>query len=100
MTRRVEWAASALADLLDQIRHIAADDPDAAQRVALRIGETGAALGAFATGHQGRVPGTYEKSVVGLPYIIAYALTDDDRAISILRVIHSARDWREGDWPE
>ena len=100
MTRRVLWADSALADLLHQIKHIAADNPDAAERVASRIRETGAALGVFATGHPGRVPGTYEKSVVGLPYILAYALTDDDRAISVLRVIHAARDWREADWPE
>lgn len=100
MTRRVLWADSALADLLHQIRHIAADDPDAAQRVARRIRETGAALGAFATGHPGRVRGTYEKTVAGLPYIIAYALTDGDRAVSILRPIHTARDWREEDWPE
>ena len=54
----------------------------------------------FATGHPGWVSGTYEKTVAGLPYIIAYRLTDDDRAVSILRMIHSARDWREGTWPE
>lgn len=99
MKRRVEWANDALADLLDQVMHIAADDPDAAKRVARRIRETGTALGEFATGHPGRVSGTYEKAVARLPYIIAYALTDGDRAVSILRVIHSARDWRAEDWP-
>lgn len=99
MKRRVQWANDALTDLLDQIRHIAADDPDAAERVARRIRQTGAALGDFATGHPGRVSGTYEKTVARLPYIVAYALTDGDRTVSILRVIHSARDWREEDWP-
>jgi plasmid stabilization system protein ParE len=100
VTRRVEWAHNALADLRDQIAYIAADDPDAAARVARRIRETGIALGAFATGHPGRVRGTYEKSVSGLPYIIAYRLGDDDRIVSILRVIHSARNWSGDDWPD
>ena len=49
MTRRVLWADSALADLLHQISHIAADDPDAAERVARRIREAGAGLGTYAT---------------------------------------------------
>lgn len=98
--RRVEWAESALADIRAQLEYIAAQDPQAARKVANAIGQTGAALGEFATGHPGRVAGTYEKSVRGLPYIIAYALTDRDRTVSILRVIHTARDWAEGGWPE
>ena len=100
MTRRVQWSNDALDDLLAQIAHIAEDDPDAAARVAQRIRETGTALGNYATGHPGRVSGTYEKSITRLPYVIAYALTDDDRAVSILRVIHTARDWRGEEWPE
>ena len=97
--RRVEWSDAAKADIRAQIEYIAADDPQTARRVALALGETGAALGEFATGHPGRVAGTYEKSVRRLPYIIAYALTDNDRTVSILRVIHTARDWREDAWP-
>lgn len=100
MTRRVQWSDDALNDLLGQIAHIAADNPDAAERVARRIRETGAALGDYATGYPGRVNGTYEKSIPRLPYIIAFALTDEDRAVSILRVIHTARDWQSGAWPE
>lgn len=100
MTRAVLWAEAARADMLDQIRHIAADNPSAAARVATALRATGAALGDFATGHPGRVSGTYEKSVRGLPYIIAYALSADDRALVILRVIHAARDWRAESWPE
>jgi plasmid stabilization system protein ParE len=49
------------------------------------------------------VAGTYEKPVGGLPYIIAYALeatpTGDERIV-ILRVIHGARNWRQGEWPK
>ncbi len=46
---------------------------------------------------------TYEKVVRGMPYIIAYALGDEPKGhetITILRVIHGARDWREESWPE
>ena len=104
MTRRVQWSDDArddlLGDLLGQIAHIAADNPDAAERVARRIRATGSALGDYATGYPGRVSGTYEKSIPRLPYIIAYALTDEDQAVSILRVIHTARDWQSGEWPE
>ena len=99
MRRRVEWSNDALDDLLEQIGHIAADDPDAADRVAKQLRQTGAALSDYATGHPGRVSGIYEKAVPRLPYIIAYALTDGDRAVSILRVIHTARDWRDERWP-
>jgi toxin ParE1/3/4 len=98
--RRVQWSNSARADLLAQIEHIARDDPAAARRVAAALRATGDALGEFATGHPGRVAGTYEKSVQRLPYIIAYALTDHDSAVSILRVIHTSRDWRDEDWPQ
>jgi plasmid stabilization system protein ParE len=99
VTRRVLWSNDALDDLLEQIAHIAADNPDAAERVARRLREVATALGTYATGHPGRVSGTYEKSVPRLPYVIAYALTDGDSAVSILRVIHTARDWQGEEWP-
>ncbi len=100
MTRTVDWAESALHDLLDQITYIAGDDPDAADRVAQAIKATGAALGDFATGHPGPVSGTYEKTVRGLPYVIAYAIGTDGGQINVLRVIHTARDWQGGRWPD
>lgn len=101
MTRPVRWSRAALDDLKAQIAYIAADNPRAARRIADRLRETGAALGATATGRPGRVAGIYEKSVSGLPYIIAYALmpAGGAEAIVILRVIHTARDWPSGDWP-
>jgi plasmid stabilization system protein ParE len=36
-----------------------------------------------------------------LPYIVAYAIDSDTtpERIVVLRVIHGARDWPEGDWP-
>ena len=97
--RRVVWANSAKDDFLIILRHIAADDPDAAERVLAAIQQTGNALADFTTGHPGRVGGTYEKSVARLPYIITYALNDGEAELTILRVIHTSRNWEAGQWP-
>lgn len=97
--RHVRWSDSALDDLEKQLVHIARDNIEAARRAAKRIRDTGDALGTFATGHPGRVAGTYEKSVTGLPYIIAYALSEDTSILTILHVIHTARNWASEDWP-
>ncbi len=98
--RRVEWSDAANADIEAQVEYIAEDDPQAARRIVAKLQEVGAKLGDFATGHPGRVSGIYEKLVRGLPYIIAYALTDGDSAVLILRVIHTARDWPDDSWPD
>ena len=98
--RRVVWSRRALSDAGDILRHIAADDASAARKVIDRIEATGEALGEYATGHPGRVAGTYEKSLRQLPYIIAYALTDNAQTIAILRVIHAAREWQDEGWPQ
>jgi plasmid stabilization system protein ParE len=101
--RRVVWSRHAHEDVLGVIEYIAQDDPAAAARVADRIDRTIRALAAAPTGRKGRVSGTYEKVVRGLPYIVAYALGDEPRGhetITILRVIHGARDWPEESWPE
>lgn len=101
MKRRVVWSRAALGNLNSQIGYIAQENPAAARRVAKRIRATGAALADFATGHPGRVAETYEKSVRGLPYVIAYAIDrgNSDEAVTVLHVIHQARDWRDGEWP-
>ena len=102
MNRPVEWTRAALDELKAQIAFIARENSVAARRVAQSIRATGNALQDFATGHAGRVAGTYEKSVGGLPNIIAYAIDRKDGAetIAVLHVIHAARDWREGKWPD
>lgn len=102
MKRTVQWSRDSLDDLKAQISYIAADNPQAARRVAERIRATCEALGNMATGRPGRVTGTYEKSVSRFPYVIAYSLDrrGDGEVVSILRVIHTARDWPPEDWPE
>jgi len=100
--RPVQWSRAALDDLKRQIGFIAEDNPFAARRVHARIRETAAALGDMAIGRPGRVSGTYEKSVTNLPYIMAYEITPQatSEAVSILHVIHTARDWPDEEWPE
>ncbi len=101
--RRLVWARAAHADFIETVAYIARDKPEAARDVARRIDQVVRALAEMPTGRRGRVAGTYERVVFGLPYIVAYALgTDPDgtETITILRVIHGARDWRAGGWPE
>lgn len=102
MKRPVRWSRAALDDLKQQVRHIAADDPIAARSVAERIGAAAVLLGERAVGRAGRVGGTYEKSVSGLPYVIAYcmAVAEGRETLFILRVIHTARQWPRDDWPD
>jgi toxin ParE1/3/4 len=101
--RAVFWSSDALHDLNSVIAYIATENPQAALDVINKIEAAGNALGEMATGRKGRVSGTYEKVVVGLPYIMAYAIEqrrDGAERVMILRVIHGARDWKEGNWPK
>lgn len=100
--RPVQWSRTALDELKQQIAYIAADNPLAARRVFDSIRNAAATLGEAASGRPGRVAGTYEKTIPRLPYIIAYEITRSpvSEYISILRVIHTARDWPEDRWPD
>lgn len=101
--RAVLWADTARADHLSILRYIAAENPDAADRVAQRIEGTAAKLGTLATGRPGRVSGTYEKVLPGLSYILAYEIVrrpEGAEVVAILHVIHGARKWPAEQWPE
>jgi toxin ParE1/3/4 len=102
MSRPVRWSTDALADLAGQIAYIAADNPSAARRVADNLDKTALALGHMPTGRPGRVTGTYEKSVTGMSYVIAYAITQTggEEEIAIVRVIHTSRDSSAEAWPD
>lgn len=101
MKRAVVWSNSARDEVIDIIRFIAQANPDAAERVADTIDRVVANLGDMATGRPGRVTGTYEKVVPGLPYIIAYEVLDQPgrSRVAILHIIHGARDWPDEGWP-
>ena len=103
MKRIVLWTESSRNDFLEIVRYISEHDPNAAERVSRRITDTVASLASFATGRTGRVEGTFEKVLPGLPYIIAYEKhpqMNGDEMIVILHIIHGARDWPRERWPE
>jgi toxin ParE1/3/4 len=100
--RRVVWSHSALEEFSSVVDYIARDNPVAAVGVADRLEAAVLALAELPVGRKGRVAGTYEKVMSGLPYIIAYALGDEPPeggTLTVLRIIHGARDWPEGSWP-
>ena len=89
------------ADSVDQAGHsqprfdscyISKDSPAAAARVAAAVVDATNRLERFPqSGRPGRIEGTRELVVPGLPYIIPYRVVDD--VILILSVIHASRKW-------
>ena len=70
---------------------IAADDPSAADRVVSRIAQTAMMFGQFPLlGRAGRVQGTREFSVVGLPYLLVYSIASESD-VDVLTVVHARR---------
>ncbi|MDZ7905992.1 MAG: type II toxin-antitoxin system RelE/ParE family toxin [Cypionkella sp.] len=84
-------AAPAARDLAAIIDYIAADNPDAAQRVFSSIVKSAETLPQFPNlGRTGRHTGTRELSVAGLPYVIVYQVGAD--VVTIVAIFHTARD--------
>jgi addiction module RelE/StbE family toxin len=76
------------------LQYIAADNPSAAIEVGDEIERQAEMLLDFPEiGRPGRIDGTRELVIQGLPYIACYAVTDD--AVTILRVLHGRRKWPE-----
>jgi toxin ParE1/3/4 len=67
----------------------------AARRVIERVRESVTHLSDHPDlGRPGRVPGTRELIIPGMPFIIPYRLRDE--VIEILTILHAARRWPEG----
>lgn len=101
--RAVVWSQAASDDYDSILSFIAYDSVVRARSVADRIERTCDLLGTLATGRAGRFAGTYEKTVPNLPYTIAYVIEvrpDGAEQITILRVIHDARNWPPDTWPQ
>ncbi len=88
---RVSFTPQAQDDL-EAIRDwIAEDSRTAADRVVSRIVQTAMMFGQFPLlGRVGQVDGTREFSVVGLPYLIVYAIASESE-IDVLTVLHTRR---------
>lgn len=91
---RIRWQDDAINDLIQVRRFIAMDNPSAATRVAKRIRSAVPKLADQPDmGRPGRVPGTRERVLVDVPYIIAYRV--EASSVVILRILHTSRRWPE-----
>jgi len=92
VTYQVRWTRPA-SIALEQIQDfIAQENPEAATLVIKDIFHTVERLKDHPkSGRKGRVRGTYELILSGLPYIVPYQVKQ--REIQILSVYHSARKW-------
>ena len=89
----VNLTPQARQDLQEIKAYIARDNQRAAEKVVSRILQTTEMLGPFPRlGRVGRVEGTREFSVVGLPYIIVYAIASESD-VDVLTIVHSARQY-------
>jgi toxin ParE1/3/4 len=89
----IVWSPEAIDDLRALRAFIAEDNPVAAQSVAGNIIRHVEELlpRAPQMGRAGRVPGTRELVIPGIPYIVPYRVRDN--VIQVLRVYHAARRW-------
>jgi plasmid stabilization system protein ParE len=88
----IEWSTPAEQDLLRIAALIRDNDPGLAGEVAGRIIKATEQLAASpGSGPPGRVPGTREKMVLGLPYILVYR-TRGNLRVQILRVMHARQE--------
>lgn len=89
---RVRWLARALANLNAEAEYIARDKPQAAARMVQAIRQSVDLPQRHpGLGRPGRVAGTRELVVPGVPYIVPYRIRDNE--IHLLRVFHGARKW-------
>jgi plasmid stabilization system protein ParE len=91
---QVRWTSPAAQDLEDIALYIQRDSESAAEVVANALFDAANSLEFLPSrGRVGRIPGTPELVVPGLPYIVLYEVADT--AIQILHIYHGARNWPE-----
>jgi toxin ParE1/3/4 len=93
--KRLQFTVRARQDLLGIADYIAEHNGRAASRVMQKLDTAMRGLARYNTGRYGRIEGTYEKSVSGLPYIVVYHFPGRE-TVEILRVIHTRRNWPAG----
>lgn len=90
---RVQWTQRAELDRLDIWQHVAADNPQAAERLDELFGHAAERLSAHPRmGRPGRIAGTREL-VVNESYRLVYELDEAANTLLILVVLHNARQW-------
>ena len=102
--RRVIWSVRAVAAYRREVLDYLEQQGEAPQRrVRADVERAIEMLSQRPIGRPGRISGTYEKLVIGQPYIIVYSLLPGDEGgeddLAILRIVHTSRDWPPGRWP-
>ena len=89
---KLRWTSLALGDLREIHGYIAERNPVAALKVARLLCAHAESLASYPEkGRLGRVEGTREQAIPGMPYVIAYRMTE--ATVDILAIRHGARDW-------
>ena len=93
MAYTIAWAESALSDLEQIVRYIAADNPDVARQFGLTLVSRVEEIATFP--RRGRVvPEKNEETlreIILTPYRVVYELNDTQQRLYVLRVWHAAR---------
>jgi toxin ParE1/3/4 len=88
----IQWAKDATRQLAAAHAYVAADNPNAADRLLVRITQAVRLLGSHPrAGREGRVRNTRELVISGTPYIVAYRVRKS--AVQVLAVLHGKRRW-------
>ena len=91
---RIRWTRKALGNLDVAVKYIAADSPGNARKVAQKIRASIQLLSRQpGMGRPGRVTGTRELVISGLPFIVPYAEYNGE--IVILRIVHTSMKWSD-----
>ena len=91
---RIEWTSFALANASEIYEYIRKDNASAAVRVLRNIrGATEVLRKQPLLGRPGRILGSRELIVTGLPYVILYQVKDD--RVEVLSVLHGKQRWPE-----
>jgi plasmid stabilization system protein ParE len=89
---RIRWTRKALGNLDASVNYIAADSTGNARKVAQKIRDTIQLLSRQpGMGRPGRVAGTRELVISGLPFIVPY--TEYNGEIVLLRIVHTSMKW-------
>ena len=90
---RVTWSRRALSDINTIRRRFT--NKDRAKATGRRLFEIASHLEQHPElGRVGVVPGTRELIVGGTPYVIIYAVSDDQADVAVLGVVDGRSDWR------
>lgn len=99
MKRSVKWTNLAVDELRRQVLFVGKSSPASAHLVRDRVLAAIKSLSAFQTGWTGRVEDTFELHVPKTSLIVFYAF-EGDGTLRIVRIVHAARDFRMGQWPD